>query len=385
MSVNVNDLRPVYVVGIGLHPYRYRTDEPYAAMGLRAIREALDDAGIGWPDVESAYVGAGRLGMAAGVPMLRHLGPTGLAVTHVENASATGSSAFRQAVIEVGAGLSDVAIAVGVDQPPARPGGGGANATLGPPALGAGLVAPMAHFAMLCDHYLQVSGATLEQIGAVAVKNHRNGSLNPNAQRQKARTLEEVLAPPYVAGSFNALQCTPIGEGAAAVIVMSEDAIGRLGADLGRCVKVVASVTVSEDDSGGNQDVALTRRAALAAYGQWGGSPRDIDVIEVHDAFAVEELLYVEAMDLCDEGRGAGLMESGHFDIGGAQAVSPSGGLLAMGHPIGPTGIGQIAEIARQLRGEAGPRQQPGARFGLAHMVGLGPVCVVHILQGAGD
>lgn len=380
---NINDLRPVYVVGIGLHPYRYRTDEPYAAMGLHAIREALDDAGIAWPVVESAFVGAGRLGMAAGVPMLRHLGPTGLSVTHVENASATGSSAFRQAVIEVGAGLSDVALAMGVDQPPAR-GGGSANATLGPPALGTGLVAPMAHFAMLCEHYLQVSGASLEQIGAVAVKNHRNGSLNPNAQRQKARTLEEVLAPPYVAGSFNALQCTPIGEGAAAVIVMSADAIARAGIDLARCVQVVASASVSEDDSGGNQDVALTRRAALAAYGQWGGNPRDLDVIEVHDAFAVEELLYVEAMDLCDEGEGASLMQSGHFDIGGAQAVSASGGLLAMGHPIGPTGIGQIAEVTRQLRGEAGARQQPGARLGLAHMVGLGPVCVVHILQRAG-
>ena len=130
-----------------------------------------------------------------------------------------------------------------------------------------------------------------------------------------------------------------------------------------------------------NFDAELTRETVAQAYDEAGITPADLDVIELHDAFSIEELLYVEAMGLCAEGGAAGLLESGELDIGGRCAVSPSGGLLAMGHPIGPTGAGQIVELTRQLRGEAGVRQQPNARTGLAHMVGVGAVCAVHVLQ----
>jgi acetyl-CoA acetyltransferase len=375
----VRDLRPVYVAGIGLHPYQYVSETPYVSLGLEAVREALDDAGIAWPDVDSAFVGTARLGMAAGVPMLRYLGATGLPVTHVENASATGCSTFRQAVIEVGSGFSDVSLAVGVDKPI----GALAAPSTGIPSMTAGLVAPFSHFALITERYMRATGTPREQIGLVAVKNHRNGAANPYAQRRKIRTLDEVLAPPFIAGSLNSLQCTPVGEGAAAVIVVSEDAIAHFGLEAGRCVKVVASAISSERPAAGqgNPDVDLTRATTLAAYEQWSGEPNDLDVIEVHDAFAIEELLYIEAMGLCPEGEVGEGLERGHFDIGGRHAVSPSGGLLAMGHPIGPTGLGQIAEVTRQLRGEAGSRQHPGASVGLTHMVGIGPVCVVHILQ----
>ncbi len=374
----VRDLRTVLVAGIGLHPYQYVSDTPYVSLGLAAIREALTDARIAWPDVDSAFVGTARLGMAAGVPMLRYLGVTGLPVTHVENASATGCSAFRQAVIEVGSGLSEVALAVGVDKPI----GALAAPSTGIPSMTAGLVAPFSHFALITERYRRATGTPGEQIGLVAVKNHRNGAANPYAQRRKVRTLDEVLAPPFIAGSLNSLQCTPVGEGAAAVIVVSEDAVAHFRLDAGRCVRVVASAVSSERPAGqGNPDVDLTRATTLAAYEQWSGEPHDLDVIEVHDAFAIEELLYIEAMGLCREGEVGEGLERGQFDIGGRCAVSPSGGLLAMGHPIGPTGIGQIAEVTRQLRGEAGPRQHPGASAGLTHMVGIGPVCVVHILQ----
>jgi acetyl-CoA acetyltransferase len=147
-------------------------------------------------------------------------------------------------------------------------------------------------------------------------------------------------------------------------------------------VRVLASAARSEVPSGTvNQDVALTKMTTHEAYEQCGVSPAEIDVVELHDAFSIEELLYVEAMGFCGDGEAVGQLEAGAFDIGGRHAVSPSGGLIAMGHPLGPTGAGQVVEIVRQLRQEAGSRQQPNARTGLAHMVGIGPVCLVHILQ----
>jgi acetyl-CoA acetyltransferase len=226
-------------------------------------------------------------------------------------------------------------------------------------------------------------GATIEQVAAVAVKNNRNGANNPYAQRQKAVTLEEVLAGPPISGALTRLQCCPVGEGAAAVIVASDDAIEKLGLKRPRAVRVTASVSRSERVYRGakNFDAELTRETVAQAYEEARISPTELDVIELHDAFTIEELLYVEAMGLCGEGEGARMITSGAADIGGKCAISASGGLLAMGHPIGPTGTGQIAEITRQLRGEAGVRQQPNARTGLAHMVGVGAVCVVHVLQ----
>jgi acetyl-CoA acetyltransferase len=374
----ISDLRPVYVVGIGLHPYQYPTDTSYVELGLHAIREALEDGGLTWPSVDAAFVGTARLGMAAGVPMLRYLGMTGLAVSQVENASATGSTAFRQAVVEVGSGLAEVALAVGVDKALGKI--AAPDTAISP--ISPAFDVPFARYALLTERYLADAGYTKEQIGLVAVKNHGNGALNPYAQRRKKRTLEEVLRPPFVAGSLNGLQITPIGEGAAAVIVMSEEAVQRHRVPRNRTVRVVASATVSDQAfDGANADVALTVAAGKAAYEEWGGEPADLDVVEVHDAFAIEELLFVEAMGLCSPGAGAAELAKGSFDIGGRHAVSPSGGLLSMGHPLGPTGLGQIAEITRQLRGEAGDRQQPDANVGLAHMVGIGPVCVIHILQ----
>jgi acetyl-CoA acetyltransferase len=374
----ITDLRPVYVVGIGLHPYQYPTDTSYVELGLRAIREALHDGDLTWPSVDAAFVGTARLGMAAGVPMLRYLGMTGLPVSQVENASATGSTAFRQAVVEVGSGLAEVALAVGVDKPLGK---------IAAPDTGVTPISPVAdipfaRYALLTERYLADAGYTREQIGLVAVKNHANGALNPYAQRRKRRSLEDVLRPPFVAGPLNGLQITPIGEGAAAVIVMSEEAVQRHRVPRNRTVRVAASATVSDQAfDGANADVALTVAATKAAYEEWGGEPADLDVVEVHDAFAIEELLFVEALGLCASGAGAAELAKGSFDIGGRHAVSPSGGLLSMGHPLGPTGLGQIVEITRQLRGEAGDRQQPDAKAGLAHMVGIGPVCVIHILQ----
>ena len=380
MAKTLKDLRPVYVVGIGLHRYQFLSDTTYIDLGLTAVRAAVADAKIEWPAVESAYVGRALLPMACGRPILRHMGATGIPIVHVENASASGSTAFRHACIEVASGVSDVALALGVDKPMpiAR-----SEGLTGIGNLADDAIAPFTHFALLADQYAGQYGARLEDIALVAVKNHRNGSKNPFAQHQKERTLEEVLGGKKISGTFTSLQCTPIGEGAAAVIVASEDGIRRLGLDAGRAVRVAASVGRSQKVStdATRYDAVLTRETARAAFRESGIAPDKLDVVELHDAFTVEEIEYVEAMGICGDGEAIAHLKEGAFDIGGHCAVSPSGGLIAMGHPIGPTGLGQIVEIARQLRGEAGPRQQPRARTGLAHMVGVGAVCYVHILE----
>ncbi len=378
MSRPLRDLRPVSVVGVGLHPYQRPSDTPYTALGVHAIRQALDDAGLQWSDVETAYTGTATTAMGMSRLMYRHLGATGISMVQVENASASGSSAFRQACIDVAAGLVDVAIAVGVDKPLKF---GMPQQAAGLRDLGGSRVAPFTHFALLANRYIHEHGATAEQFAQVAVKNSRNGALNPNAQRQKVRTLEEVLAPPQISGPLTRLQCCPIGEGAAVAIVASDEAIERLGLDNGRAIRVKSSVarseTVYQDE---NFDAALTTETANAALVDAGITAADLDIVELHDAFTVEELLYIEALGLAPVGQAAAQLAEGQFDIGGRVAVSPSGGLLSMGHPIGPTGVGQICEITTQLRGEAGARQHAGARTGLAHMVGVGAVCVVHVL-----
>ncbi|MGH7779475.1 MAG: thiolase family protein [Candidatus Binataceae bacterium] len=380
MRKTLRELRPVHVVGIGLHKYQHLSDTTYVTLGLTAVRAALDDAGIEWPSVESAYTGTALIGMAASRPMLRHLGATGIAMAQVENASASGSTAFRHACLDVASGISDVALAIGVDKPAM------VNAAPGKTRirdLAGARVAPFTHFALLANEYMNRYSVGAEQVAQVAVKNNCNGAHNPFAQRQKAVSLQEVMAGPAISGTLTRLQCCPVGEGAAAVIVASDDAIEKLKIDRARAVRVLASISRSERvyREAKNNDAELTRETVAQAYEEARLGPADLDLIELHDAFTIEELLYVEAMGLCGDGEGAAMIGSGAADIGGRCAISASGGLLAMGHPIGPTGAGQIAEITRQLRGEAGVRQQPNARVGLAHMVGVGAVCVVHILQ----
>lgn len=376
------DLRPVYVVGIGLHRYQAPSDTPYTVLGVTAVREALADAGLRWTDVEAAYTGTATTAMALSRLMYRHLGSTGIPMAQVENASASGSTAVRQAAIDVAAGLHDVVLATGIDKPlnfssPHR--------AAGVRDLAGSRVVPFTHFALLANRYMHEHGVAPEDIGRVAVKNSANGAGNPYAQRQKARTLEEVMAPPLISGSMTRLQCCPVGEGAAAVIVASDDAIDRLGLERSRAVRITASVSRSERVYGEkNFDAELTGETVAQAYDQAGIGPDDLDIVELHDAFTIEELFYVEAMGLAKPGQASAALAAGEFDIGGRVAVSPSGGLLSMGHPTGPTGAGQVCEITRQLRGEAGDRQHPDARTGLAHMVGVGAVCVVHILQHGG-
>jgi acetyl-CoA acetyltransferase len=383
MSRDLLKERPVHVVGIGLHKYQFPSDTPYPVLGLTAIREALADAGLRWTDVDAAVVGTAALGMATGRVMLRHLGSTGLEVEQVENASASGSTAFRLACLQVASGEREVVLAVGVDKF-----GDGRRAALkdGLPMLSPTAHIPLVKFALLVRRCMREYGLTAADLAQVAVKNHGNASLNPYAQFRKPRTLEQVLNAPKVAGELTSLQCTPRGEGAAAVIVASAQAMTRLKLDTLRAVRVRASVSTSEalaEDApaGVPPIIDMVRTSSLAALDAAGVSARDLDLVELHDAFSVEELVYSEAIGICERGEGAHYLRRGASMIGGDCAVNASGGLIGMGHPLGPTGLGQIAEITRQLRGEAGSRQHRDARLGLAHMIGLGSVAVAHVLS----
>jgi acetyl-CoA acetyltransferase len=380
MSKGLAALRPVYVVGIGLHRYQKPSEVNFVELGLAAVRAAVTDAGIPWSAVDSASVGTVTLGMAAGRTFLRYMGATGLAIQQVENASASGSTAFRQACLEVASGMSEVALAVGVDK--AAP-VNSASAKTGLSTLSGPAMIPAAAFALMASDMMERYGLTREDLARVAVKNHGNAANNPYAHFQKARTLEEVLAEPQIAGVLTRLQCCPIGDGAAAVIVASEAAIKRLGIAHKRAPRVIASVARSERLYPADTwaTVELTRETVARAYDEASIGPKELSVVEVHDAFSIEEILYTEALGLCDRGEGGRWLAEGKSAIGGRCAISPSGGLLAMGHPLGPTGVGQICEITRQLRGEAGVRQQPDAKVGLAHMVGVGQVCFVHLLR----
>jgi acetyl-CoA acetyltransferase len=379
MTKALRELRPVYVVGIGWHRYQNPSDTSYVTLGLTAIRAALADAGLEWPLVESSYIGTSLLGMAAGRAMLKHLGASGQPLVHIENASASGSAAFRHACIEVAAGISDVALAIGCDKryPVTR---GFTRTGIG--TLADDAIVPFTHFALLTNQYATRHKVSPEDIALVAVKNHANGAKNPHAQRQKERTLADVLAGEPIAGTLTTLQCCPIGEGAAAVIVASVDGIKRHGLDASRAIRVASSAARSErPGAASDADATLTRETMQAALADAQIAASDLDVLEMHDAFTIEELLYTESSGLCADGAAVHALKAGEFAIGGRCAVSPSGGLIAMGHPIGPTGVGQIGELTLQLRREAGQRQQPDARTGLAHMVGLGSVCYAHVLQ----
>ncbi|UUC96739.1 thiolase family protein [Comamonas sp. C11] len=370
----------VHVVGIGMHRYQFPSETPYVLLGLKAVREALGDAGVPWSAVQAAYVGTTSIGMAAGRVMLQHLGSTGLEVVQVENASASGSFAFRQAVAAISSGQYDVVLAMGVDKHGA--GQRAANKD------GVERLSPLEHipavqFALMARKYLRKHQLPVQAMAEVAVKNHANAARNPYAQFRKERTLEQVLAAPIIVGDFTSYQCCPRGEGAAAVLLMSDRALRNYAQNATRTVRVLASVAGSECAPGGRYDpiTQLVADCAQAAYEQAGVGPEDLDLVELHDAFSVEELMYSEAIGLCRDGEGYDYLKRGDSALGGRCAVNPSGGLLGMGHPLGPTGIGQIAEITRQLRGEARGRQHVGARVGMAHMIGLGTVGVAHILS----
>ena len=309
------------------------------------------------------------------------MGSTGLAITNVENASASGSSALREAYLAVAAGEHDVVLALGIDKLVEQPERFLQEDPEGKQPSRSKL--PVHSFAGLAQYYMQTHGVTREHLAQVSVKSHYNASLNPYAHFQRAVTLEEVQRARLVTDPFTVMHCCPWDEGAAAVVVCAGEVAGRFTSQ--PCPTIVASVlhsTQSADVHPVLFPARLTAATARAAYERAGYGPQDLQLIELHDAFTIEELVYYEALGLVPEGEGVTLLRDGSTALTGRIPVNSSGGLISMGHPLGPTGLGQIAEILWQMRRTAGPRQIPhDIHVALAHMVGAGGVCVMHILR----
>lgn len=373
-------MREVVVLGAGLHRYGIFPEKSFVFMGAEACQHALEDAEVQWQDIEVGYCGSLNLPPMSGHAIGLYLGSYGATMTNVENASASGSSAFREAYLAIASGMHDVAIAIGVDKlreyrrssPREKAKDGKADNVKAPSAIGA-----VESFAFLAREHMARYGTTIDQLAMVSVKSHRNASFNPYAHFQKAVTLEEVHRARMVAEPLTVLHCCPWDEGAAAAVLCAADVAPRFTRK--PCPRVLASVCTGL--TGGDPLTDLTEVTAHKAYDAAGCGPEELDLVEVHDAATIEEILYYEALNLCPRGEGGQLIQSGGTEIGGRIPLNTSGGLISMGHPIGPTGLGQIAEILWQMRGQAGGRQVPNnPKIGLAHMVGAGGVCFIHIL-----
>lgn len=340
-------------------------------LGHEAVLTALRRAGIPREDIEEAFCGSGYGGPLVGQRVLRGLGMTGMPITNLENACSSGATALREAVTAIAAGRCDSALVLGVDKM-TRFGGGTIPLEPTDPDVRQGMVMP-ALYAMRANRYMYETGATASDLALVSVKSRANASHNPYAQYQKPCTVEEVLASRPVADPLTLFMCSPTADGAAATVLGTERKMRELG--VAKPIRVAASILQSGLYQTGARDLAhseLGRRSARLAYEQAGLEPGDIDIAEVHDAFAIAEIMYYEAFGFCAENEGARFLREGGSAITGRTPVNTSGGLLSRGHPIGPTGVAQVCESVWQLRGEAGPRQVSSPKVALTHCSGGG-------------
>ena len=414
------------VAGVGMTHFGKHLETGLKALGAQAVHAAVADAGITLGDLQAAYVGNAAAGLLTGQEsirgqvILRGMGVGKIPVINVENACASASTAFHEACAMVSAGAYDIVLALGVEklyhadkQVSFRAFTGAVDteamaqimAALRPTpeklaaAAAAAAAAPkgdkpagggekrsmfMDIYAAAARAHMQIYGSTARQFAAVSSKNSFHGSLNERAQFREMLSIEEVLAAPMIADPLTRPMCSPIGDGAAAVIVMSEKKARELG--IRKPVKVISVVLRSGWDRRYDED-GLTETCSKEAYEQAGIGPKDLSVVELHDASAPAEVTAAEGLGLCKKGEGGILAESGASRLGGSIPINCSGGLLRKGHPIGATGLAQIVELSEQIQGRSGARQVEGARFGLAHNgggnIGIDAAATVVTILGA--
>ncbi len=364
-------MRQVVVLGVGMHKVGRFEDEGLSDLGRVAVLNALQDAGIPWREIQIAY-SANRDARPSGpgIRILTTVGLRDIPVINVENASASGHTAFYEAYSAVATGQYDVALALGVEK---------MERGFRPPLLGVesaeaamGLQVIPAFFALNMRRRMYDYGETVEQYAKIAVKNHKNGSLNPYAQYQKVFTLEEILASRMICDPVKLLDLCPTSDGAAAVILCTRDVARRYKS---RPLITVASCVLRTDFYRSLRTPpcpSLSWTTSQIAYNAAGIGIEDIGLIELHDPATVQEVIHCEDLGLCNKGEGGRLIDDGVTEITGKKPVNPSGGLLSRGHPVGATGLAQIAEIVWQLRGAAGQRQVDSPKVGLAHLEGGG-------------
>lgn len=393
----------VWVLGTSMTRFGRYPDLDAVDLGAKVCLEAFADAGVTVQDMD--VMAAGTLFQAntsMGQRIQKQIGQTGIPVFNVTNACATGATAIRTVYMAIKAGEASIGLAVGVEQMGKMGllrGGSKEEANVYEPAGRYGAVTAVdgvlgtetmpGVFAQAGMAYAYDNeGVGFEQFARVAYKNHLHSTLNPLAQYQKEFSLEEIMGSPVQSYPNTLLMCCPTGDGAAAAILVSEERLRSMPKRVQkRAVRIAASVLTSDPwvESGQVQpDVnTLTRNAASQAYEMAGIGPEDLDLVELHDCFATAELIHYDNLGLCERGGAGDFIDSGAPFRDGATPVNVSGGLISKGHPIGATGVANVFEVTTHLRGEAGDRQIEGARVGLAHVIGLGSSCGVHILEKA--
>jgi acetyl-CoA C-acetyltransferase len=383
-------MRDVAVLGAGMTKFGELWGQTIKDIFVEAAQKAIADAGV--DHIDSLYVGCMSPGLFVGQEHLGavvadYLGVTPVPATRVESACASGGAAFRQAFLEVASGASEIVLAGGVEK---MTDGADVTEVLATAAdqeyeVYQGITFP-GLYAMIATAHMHQYGTTREQLAAVAVKNHRNGAKNPNAQFRSEVTAEQVMASTMVADPLRLLDCSPVSDGGAAVIVASLDVAKRLKKPYAR---VLASAQASDTIALHSRESLTTLKsvveAARKAYALANVKPSELNLIEVHDCFTIAEIVVSEDIGLFEKGKGGEAVAKGLTSLEcGKIPINTSGGLKAKGHPVGATGIAQIIELYEQLTGRAGARQVKEARRGMAqNMGGSGASCVIHILEGA--
>lgn len=382
----------VAVVGAGMTQFGKLSGE-IREIHAEAVKLTLEDTDISLRDIDAMYVGTWTpdllLNQPFPAPMLADaLGLNTIPVTRVENACATGGVAFRQALMAVMSGLHDLVLVTGAEVMSQRPTRecikaiASASDRLWEQPFG---VTFPSSYAILASRHMHEYGTTSEQLAAVSVKNHRYSAKNPKAQYGEV-TLEQVLSSKMISWPLHLLDCCPISDGAAAVVITrASEAKKYTDTPVYVLGSGQAKASISLHDRPNLTSIPSTKEAAETAYRMAGLEPKDVDVAEVHDCFTIAEVIAVEDLGFFKKGEGGKAAEEGYTDIGGKIPVNVSGGLLGKGHPIGATGIAQIVEIFEQLRGVSERRQVQGAEVGLTHNVGgTGGAAAVHIFSVKG-
>src|SRR5436305_3952688 len=392
----------IWILGIHMTKFGKHPDKDTVDLAAEATRAALKDAGVTMKDM--GILAAGNLmgGGGIGQMLQKQVGQTGIPVYNVANACATGATALRTAIMAVKAGEVKYGLAVGVEKLAGAGllGAGGAAKKDGnayEPKGRYGAVAPTdgrigtqtmpGVFAQIGKEYgHKYGGTSFELFARISEKNHAHSTLNPLAAYTKKMSLDQIMNDVMIAYPNTRPMCSANCDGAAAAVVTNGETLKTLSPDQQRrAIKVSASILTTDPWQEACQvlpDVnTLTRNAATQAYEQAGVSPEDLDLVELHDCFATAELVHYDNLTLCEPGGAVDLFESGATWRDGRIPVNVSGGLESKGHPISATGIANIWEVCHHLRGEAGDRQIEGATVGLAHVIGLGSACGVHILE----
>ena len=397
---------PVWILGTSMTKFGRYADKDLIDLAAQASLGALDDGGVTMADMD--VLAAGCLYEAnggVGQRLQKQIGQTGIPVFNVANACATGATAVRTVMMAIKAGEAQMGLAVGVEQMGKMGMLGGDRAARSDKQvferkgrfgsvvgvegrLGTNMM-PGVFAQAGMEYAYENDGVGFEQFAKVAQKNHEHSMLNPLAQYRKAFSLDEVMGSEVIAYPNTLLMCCPTGDGSAAVVLVSDEKLKTLSREQQRrAVKVSASVLTSDPWTEGCQvqpDVnTLTRNAADEAYEASGVDPADLDLVELHDCFATAELRHYDNLRLCEPGGAGEWIDKGGPWRDGEIPVNVSGGLLSKGHPIGATGVANLFEVATHVRGEAGDRQVPDAKVGLAHVIGLGSSCGVHILERSG-